>query len=77
MDNMILFLLIGQGVDITKEIPAGYLLVFALVMIVVLRIARKVLTGLFLPRTMGEDDVPGVFAGGRKKKKGKGQDTDK
>ncbi|MBQ3394028.1 MAG: hypothetical protein IJG64_02620 [Oscillospiraceae bacterium] len=71
------FLLTGQGVDITKEIPAGYLVLFVLVMAVVLRIARKVIERLFLPGSMAEDDVPALFVKRKNKKDpGKGPDNE-
>jgi hypothetical protein len=71
------FLLTGQGVDITKEIPAGYLVLFVLVMSVVLRIARKVMERLFLPGSMAEDDTPSLFMKKKKKKDfGEGPDNE-
>lgn len=57
------------GVDITKEIPLKYWILFIAVMAVVLPLARRFLTHLFIPKK-GEEEVP-VWSSMSKKGKGK------
>ena len=45
-----------ETVDITKEIPLGYWIVFIIVMAVVLTVASKVLTKMFIPKN-GEEEA--------------------
>lgn len=52
-----LFLSAIETVDITKEIPPVYLAAFALIMVVVLFAANKLLTRMFIPRDT-DDDAP-------------------
>ena len=56
------------GVDITKEIPLQYWILFIAVMSVVLPLARKLLTHLFIPANDNEEAV--VWSAMNKKGKG-------
>lgn len=46
-----------ETVDITKEIPLKYWIIFIIVMFFVLKIASKILTNLFIPKP-GEEEAP-------------------
>lgn len=56
-EDKMLFLSAIKTVDITQEIPPVYLAAFAIVMILVLFIANKLLTRMFIPRN-SDDDAP-------------------
>ncbi len=51
------FLSVIETVDITKEIPPVYLAAFAVVMILVLFVANKLLTRMFIPKD-GDEEAP-------------------
>lgn len=57
------------GVDITKEIPFKYWVLFIAVMAVVLPLSNKLLTHLFIPKN-DDEDAP-VWSSMSKKGKGK------
>ena len=57
------------GVDITKEIPFKYWVLFIAVMAVVLPLSNKLLTHLFIPKS-DDEDAP-VWSSMSKKGKGK------
>lgn len=52
-----IFLKTIETVDITKEIPFVYWIIFAVVMFFVLTLASKVLTNLFIPKP-GKEEAP-------------------
>ena len=58
-------------VDITKEIPFGYWVLFIAVMAVTLPLASKILTNMFIPKN-NEEDAP-VWSSMSKKYNGKGK----
>ena len=58
-------------VDITKEIPLGYWVLFIAVMAVILPLASKILTNMFIPKN-NEEDAP-VWSSMSKKYNGKGK----
>ena len=66
-----LFLSAVQPVDITKEIPFGYWVLFIAVMAVILPLASKILTNMFIPKN-NEEDAP-VWSSMSKKYNGKGK----
>ena len=51
------FLSAIETVNITKEIPPVYLAAFGLIMVVVLFVANKILTSMFVPKD-GKDEAP-------------------
>ena len=57
-------------VDITKEIPLKYWILFIAVMAVILPLASKFLTHMFIPKN-GEEDAPVWSAMSKKDKKGR------
>ena len=57
-------------VDITKEIPLKYWIIFIAVMAVVLSLVSRYLTNMFIPKD-GEDDAPVWSAMSKKDKWGK------
>lgn len=57
------------GVDITKEIPFKYWVLFIAVMAVMLPLSNKLLTHLFIPKN-DDEDAP-VWSSMSKKGKGK------
>ena len=57
------------GVDITQEIPFKYWLVFIIAMAVILPLANKMLTHLFIPKS--DDEEAPVWSSMSKKGKGK------
>ena len=59
-------LLAGTGVDITREIPAPYLARFALVMLLVLIAAHRIVSSLFLPKDADSREIPFMRGKGRK-----------
>lgn len=52
-----LLLSVAGTVDITQEIPLPWLIVFAVVLLVVLFVANRVLSNLFIPKN-GENEPP-------------------
>ena len=62
------FLTAVQPVDITKEIPLKYWILFIAVMAVILPLASKFLTHLFIPKN-DEEDAPVWSSMNRKNKK--------
>ena len=52
-----LLLSVAGTVDITQEIPLPWLIVFAVVLLVVLFVANRVLSNLFIPKN-GESEPP-------------------
>ena len=65
-----LFLSAVRPVDITKEIPLKYWILFIAVMAVILPLASKFLTHLFIPKS-DEEDAPVWSSMNRKNKKGR------
>ena len=65
------FLTAVQPVDITKEIPLKYWMLFIAVMAVILPLASKILTNMFIPKN-NEEDAP-VWSSMSKKYNGKGK----
>ena len=63
------FLSAIETVDITKEIPPVYLAAFGLIMIVVLFIANKGLTAMFIPKDGREEAPVWSFYSGKSKRK--------
>ena len=57
-------------VDITKEIPLKYWILFIAVMAVILPLASKFLTHLFIPKS-NEEDAPVWSSMNRRNKKGR------
>ena len=52
-----LFLNTIETVDITKELPLGFWIGFVLVMAVVLPVANRLLSGMFIPKK-GREEAP-------------------
>ena len=64
------FLTAVQPVDITKEIPLKYWILFIAVMAVILPLASRFLTHLFIPKS-DEEDAPVWSSMSRRNKKGR------